>query len=78
MEAIVRSTGFFRDKARSLMGMANAVTTGSVVRSRPRWRTWTTIPGVGRKTANVSAASHSTCPVYRSTPTSDGSPAASV
>jgi len=53
VESIVHSTGFFRAKARSLIGMAQAVTDryGGVVPSR---RTdLVTLPGVGRKTANV-------------------------
>ena len=53
VESIVHSTGFFRAKARSLIGMAQAVTDryGGVV---PSQRTdLVTLPGVGRKTANV-------------------------
>jgi endonuclease-3 len=53
LEAMIKSTGFFRNKARSLLGMARAVaeqhggevpgTLGELV----------SLPGVGRKTANV-------------------------
>jgi endonuclease-3 len=53
VEEIVRSTGFYQNKTRSLIGMANALverfggevptTLGDLV----------TLPGVGRKTANV-------------------------
>ncbi len=53
VEEIVRSTGFFRAKARSLVGMALAVTErhgGSVPTSIPEL---IALPGVGRKTANV-------------------------
>jgi endonuclease III len=53
VEALIRSTGFFRNKARSLIGMATAVTEqhgGSVPDSMDAL---THLPGVGRKTANV-------------------------
>jgi endonuclease-3 len=53
IEELIRSTGFFRAKARSLVGMAEAVTTrfGGTVPSR--MEDLVTLPGVGRKTANV-------------------------
>ncbi len=53
VEGVIRSTGFFRNKARSLIGMAHALVTdheGVVPRSMEELRP---IPGVGRKTANV-------------------------
>jgi endonuclease-3 len=53
LEAIIRSTGFFRNKARSLIGMAQALVAdhGGVV---PRtMEELNVLPGVGRKTANV-------------------------
>ena len=53
VEDIVRSTGFFRAKAKSLVGMACAVAQqhgGSVPTSIPEL---IALPGVGRKTANV-------------------------
>lgn len=53
VETLIRSTGFFRNKARSLIGMAVAVTElhgGSVPDSMDAL---THLPGVGRKTANV-------------------------
>ena len=53
VETIIRSTGFFRAKTASLIGMANAIVDrfGGVV---PRAREdLVTLPGVGRKTANV-------------------------
>jgi endonuclease-3 len=53
LEAVIRSTGFFRNKTRNLIGMAQAVVAGhdgliprTMVELRP-------LPGVGRKTANV-------------------------
>lgn len=53
LEEIIRSTGFFRNKAKSLIGMATGVVErfGGVVPSR--MQDLVTLPGVGRKTANV-------------------------
>jgi endonuclease-3 len=53
VEEIVRSTGFFRSKTRSLLGMARAVVErfGGTVPSD--LDDLVTLPGVGRKTANV-------------------------
>jgi len=53
VEEMIRSTGFFRNKTRSLIGMAQAVVAdhgGEVPRTMERLRV---LPGVGRKTANV-------------------------
>lgn len=53
LEAILRPTGFFRAKARSLTGIGRALTErfgGVVPRTLPDL---VTLPGVGRKTANV-------------------------
>jgi endonuclease III len=53
VEELIRTTGFFRSKARSLLGMADALVErhGGVV---PRTMDeLTRLPGVGRKTANV-------------------------
>jgi endonuclease-3 len=53
VEEIIRSTGFFRNKARSLVGMAQALVAaqgGVVPRTMDELRV---LPGVGRKTANV-------------------------
>ncbi|OYV67273.1 MAG: endonuclease III [Gemmatimonadetes bacterium 21-71-4] len=53
VETLIRSTGFFRNKAKSLIGMAVAVTEqhrGAVPDSMDAL---TRLPGVGRKTANV-------------------------
>ena len=53
VERLIRSTGFFRAKARSLLGMAQAVVEryGGTVPSE--MEELVTLPGVGRKTANV-------------------------
>ena len=53
VEAIIKSTGFFRNKTRSLIGMAQALVAdhGGVVPQT--MAALLTLPGVGRKTANV-------------------------
>ena len=53
LEALIRPTGFFRNKARSLKAMAAVLVErfGGVVPSSVE--DLTTLPGVGRKTANV-------------------------
>ena len=53
VEELIRSTGFFRSKARSLIGMAQGLVDrfGGVVPSA--MDDLVTLPGVGRKTANV-------------------------
>jgi endonuclease-3 len=53
LEALIKPTGFFRNKAKSLLGMAGGLLDrfgGSVP---PRMDDLVTLPGVGRKTANV-------------------------
>jgi endonuclease III len=53
LEDLIRSTGFFRNKTRSLLGMAKALVErhkGKVPATMPEL---TRLPGVGRKTANV-------------------------
>jgi len=53
LEAIIKSTGFFRNKTKSLIGMAQAVVAdhaGELPRSMAEL---VKLPGVGRKTANV-------------------------
>ncbi|MDX2262015.1 MAG: endonuclease III [Gemmatimonadales bacterium] len=53
VEELVRSTGFFRNKAKSLIGMAGALVAdhgGEVPGTMEALRV---LPGVGRKTANV-------------------------
>ena len=53
LEAIVHSTGFFRAKAKSLIGMAGALEDRFGGEVPPAMADLVTIPGVGRKTANV-------------------------
>lgn len=53
VEELIRSTGFFRNKARSLIGMAQGLVSehgGKVPATMDELRP---LPGVGRKTANV-------------------------
>ena len=53
VEEIIKSTGFFRNKTKSLIGMAQALVSdhsGVVPRTMEQLRK---LPGVGRKTANV-------------------------
>ena len=53
VETMIRSTGFFRNKARSLLGMARALVAdhgGLVPKTMEELQA---LPGVGRKTANV-------------------------
>lgn len=53
VEAIIMSTGFFRAKANSLQGMASAVCAEFDGEVPGRLKDLETLPGVGRKTANV-------------------------
>ena len=53
VEAIIKSTGFFRNKARSIIGMAQAVVADHKGRVPGTMEELLTLPGVGRKTANV-------------------------
>jgi endonuclease III len=53
VEAIVRPTGFFRNKTKSLIGMANAVVEHHGGRIPATMDELRVLPGVGRKTANV-------------------------
>ncbi len=53
VEALVKSTGFFRSKARSLVGMATAIEERFGGEVPSRMEDLVTLPGVGRKTANV-------------------------
>jgi len=53
LEEMIRSTGFYRNKARSLLGMAQAVVERHRGRIPNSMGPLTDLPGVGRKTANV-------------------------
>ena len=53
LEEIIRSTGFYQNKARSLLGMANALVDRYGGEVPGAMEDLVTIPGVGRKTANV-------------------------
>jgi endonuclease-3 len=53
VEEIIRSTGFFRAKAKAIIGMANALVDRYGGAVPPRMEDLVSLPGVGRKTANV-------------------------
>lgn len=53
VEEIIKSTGFFRNKARSLIGMAQAVVAEHGGTVPAEMDALVRLPGVGRKTANV-------------------------
>lgn len=53
LEVQIKSTGFFRQKARSLMGMASALNDAHGSDVPADMAALTSLPGVGRKTANV-------------------------
>jgi endonuclease-3 len=53
VEQIIRSTGFFRSKAKSLVGMATALVEHHGGDVPSRMEELVALPGVGRKTANV-------------------------
>jgi len=53
LESMIRSTGFFRNKAKSLLGMARALVERFGGKVPESIEELVTVPGVGRKTANV-------------------------
>jgi endonuclease-3 len=53
LEALIRSTGFFRAKSRNLVAMARQVVAQHDATIPPDLNALTALPGVGRKTANV-------------------------
>ena len=53
VEEIIRSTGFYKNKTKSLIGMAGALVERFDGAVPTRMSDWVTVPGVGRKTANV-------------------------
>jgi len=53
LEDLVRTTGFFRNKARSLKGLGQALEADHEGRVPATMEALTALPGVGRKTANV-------------------------
>ncbi|MET9887882.1 endonuclease III [Streptomyces sp. NPDC006430] len=53
LEEIIRPTGFFRAKARSLLGLSQALRDNFGGEVPGRMEDLVTLPGVGRKTANV-------------------------
>jgi len=53
VEEIIKSTGFFRNKAKSIIGMAGALVDRHAGDVPSTLEALVTLPGVGRKTANV-------------------------
>ena len=53
VEPIIVSTGFFRQKSKAIVGMARALVEQHGGKVPPDMDALTTLPGVGRKTANV-------------------------
>jgi endonuclease III len=53
LEGLIKSTGFFRQKARALTGMAQALVARHDGRVPAAMEALVALPGVGRKTANV-------------------------
>ncbi len=53
VEEIIRSTGFYRNKTKSLIGMATVLNDRFGGEVPTTMKDWVTVPGVGRKTANV-------------------------
>jgi endonuclease-3 len=53
VEELVRSTGFYKNKTRSLIGMAQALVERYDGEVPSAMKDLVTVPGVGRKTANV-------------------------
>ncbi len=53
LESLIQSTGFYHNKARNLLGMANGVVDKHGGEVPDSMEALTALPGVGRKTANV-------------------------
>ena len=53
LEEMIKSTGFFRNKTKSLLGMSQAVTASHAGKVPDSMEELVRLPGVGRKTANV-------------------------
>ena len=53
VEEIIHSTGFYKNKTKSLIGMAAALLARFDGEVPTEMADWVTVPGVGRKTANV-------------------------
>jgi endonuclease-3 len=53
VEEIIRSTGFYKNKTKSIIGMANALNDRFGGEVPTSMKDFVTVPGVGRKTANV-------------------------
>ena len=70
VEEIIRSTGFYQNKTKSLIGMATALVERFDGEVPTKLEDLVTIPGSDARRATSCAASASTSPASRSTPTS--------
>jgi endonuclease III len=78
LEALIRTTGFFRNKAKSIQGAARKIVADFSGQVPQTLAELITIPGAARKTANVVlGVSFKKPKASSSTPTSSASPAAS-
>ena len=75
LEALIRPTGFFRAKAERLQALGAALEERFDGELPRRLEDLVTLPGFGRKTANVVLGDAFGVPASRWTPTSAGSPA---
>ena len=73
VEEIIRSTGFYQAKTRSVIGMAHSLVEDFGGEVPTKLEDLVTLPGVGRKTANVVRAVAFGLPGIASTPMSGGS-----
>src|ERR1700712_3087620 len=53
LEEMIKSTGFYRNKANSLMGLGRELVERYDGQVPPKLQELVTLPGIGRKTANV-------------------------
>ena len=76
LEKLIQSTGFFRNKANSLIGLGQALVRPVRRRgARHARRTWSPCPASAARRRTSSSATRSACRASRSTRTSAGSPA---
>lgn len=72
LEEIIKSTGFFRAKANSIIGMAQALCESHEGRSPAGSPTWSSCPAWAARPRTSCSATPSTCPASPSTRTSSG------
>ena len=77
LEPQIQPTGFYRSKAKSLLGMAPGWSSATPARCRHGWTTWCSCPASGARRPMSCWATRSACRVFRSIATSCGSRTAS-